>query len=1201
MSSILTINHYVDKANTFIESIKSTNTAYYVYTARPQPWANSSGDSDDTAIQAVNTSVAQVELEVYRDLLYGKLIGNTDVIHVVPRYSWASNTVYANYDQSDASLYTKNFFVITTGLLDQYNVFKCIDNASGTPSTVKPTLQATKGTFTTGDGYTWKYMYTIDITANTKFTSSSFIPVTPNNDVISNSTPGTIDIIRIANGGTGYSVVESGILQSIVDSINVKLPDTSSSFNNYYSNSTIYLKSGFGAGQVREIVSYDGITKTATLAQPVDNYLRLDFANAQLITGGGVGEIVSQTIDTVTYTASVGSLNPGDTIIQTDTGVAASVLAANTTSLKVSRTNKTQSLLANSVLRSSADTGVLKTDKVNISNSSILALGIVVDSGSGYTSNATITITSNTGAGAVANGTANATGKIASINIANTGTGYLTEPAVTVSAPTAQTFNANTAVVGGTDEGANNVISIATANVYVAGDRIRYTTSAGNTVITGLSNNTTYFVQFANSTVVALSNSSNTAAGNRIQLTPASVSATGHTLQGISATARILPRALYATNTAANATFTGEYANGDFFRVGEDANNNNRQIQSVNSTVIIVNRSFANTISSANTFKLATAILPTSVSINEANGTISNTNLDSITLTIANTSIPGSLFITGEKVQLVDSANLSLNANGTIAYSNTSTLYISGILGTWVAGQRVRGNSSELVADIVTIDTRPNVTLKNPAGTFLTGQNVDFRTTTGSNTGIASLVASVNLTQNSIEYDIGPTVKVSGDGQNAIAVATVNTAIGSGNAVSRITMINTGLNYTTANVQIYANTLYGSGAAGTPVISPILGHGADAVLELGGRYAAITTKFNSLANESWYYPSTTSFRKIGIINTPVFANLTLTTADYTRVKLDVTSQVGSWTNNEVVVQNTSNATGIVVSGNSSVLNLKNVRGTFVTANTLYGYSSGTTANVALVTTLVFAADENVTQETTGATARVVTAVGNTVYVANVTGQLANGSTIIGSTSTAEATITEIKSADDLKNLSASFAQRFNQTSRLTLSSLIGTFQPFEYIEQANSNANAVVINTSSDLDLTIGSLSGSFSIGETITNANTSANAKIVYANSSYLKLTSVSNTALFTTNNSINNGIGSNAVIQSVRNVLVVADVQTNFQPGLLLVTGANSGAQATVSIVTNPDLVRNTGKVIYTETSNSVINRTTSSTEEIRLTIKF
>jgi hypothetical protein len=1201
MTSLLTINHYVNEANAFINSVKSTNSAYYVFTARPQPWANSSGDDDDTKVQTVNNSVSQTELEVYRDLLYGKLISNTDVIHVIPRYSWIANTVYANYDQTDANLYSKNYYVVTTDLNDQYNVFKCIDNAKEIPSTVKPSLQATKGTFITGDGYTWKYMYTVDIAANTKFTTTNFIPVTPNTTVVSNSTPGTIDVIRIANGGTGYSVVESGILESILDTFTVKLPDTSSSLDNYYSNSTIYLKSGFGSGQVREIIDYNGTTKSATLVEPVDSFQRLDFANASLITGGGVGETVSQIFDIITFVSSVGFFNPGDTAIQTDTAVVASVLTANTSVLKVSRLNKDQTITTFDVIRNASDAGVLQTDKADISNSSILALGIVITSGSGYTGNASITITSNTGTNAVAVATSNSTGKITSINISSSGNNYITEPTIAIAQPTAQTFNSNTDVIGGIGEGSNNVIVLATANVFVTGDRIGYTVSPGNTTIVGLTNNTTYFVQFANDTVIALSNTSNTATGNRLVLTP-SVTESGHTLQGITASGRILPRSLYATNTSPSAVFTSEYSNGSFIRVGENANTNIRRIESVNSTVIIVNKAFANTISSANTFKLSSAILPTTVSVTQANGTISNTNLNSITITISNTSVSGASFIVGEAVQLVDSANLSLNANGIVAYSNTTTLYISSILGTWLAGERVRGGSSNLLADIITIDTRPNVVVKNPSGTFTVGQPVDFRSTGGSNTGIATLVGSINLTQNSIEYDIGPTVKIVGDGTGAIAVATVDTSNGTGNAVSKVTMINPGFGYTTANVQVFANTLYGSGAVLTPVISPVLGHGSDAVLELGSRYAAITTKFNTLSNENWYYPADVSFRKIGIIKTPSYANLTLTTSDYTRVELTLTDQSGSWITDEVVVQDTSNATGIVVSGNSTILNLRDIRGTFVQSNTLYGYSSGSTANVASVSSVLFDIGETIVQQETGATARVVSTVGNTVFIADVTGQLANGSIISGLSSNAHATVSAMTSPDGTKDLSTSFGTRLNQTSRITLSAVSGLFANLEYITQQTSNATGRVINTSSDLDFILDSLNGSFTVGETVTNANTFANGKIVFANSTYLKVTSVSNTSLFSANNEIENGLGANAVLSSVRSVLIVSDVHgNNFQTGTLLITGNTSGSQGTISLVTNPDLLRNTGKVIYTETSNSVINRTTSTTEEIRLTIKF
>lgn len=1201
MNSLLTINHRVDEASSFIDSVKSTESTYYIFTARPQPWTNAAGGVDDTAIEIANNSVTQVELNIYRDLLYGKLIGNTDVIHVVPRYTWAANTIYANYDQEDANLYSKNFYVVTTDNNDQYNVFKCIDNNGNSSSIVKPALQSTTGTFNTGDGYTWKFMYTITDAANGKFTSATFIPVLSNTDIISGAVPGTIDVLRLANGGTGYSVYETGFLESIIDNNSVKLPASASALNNYYANSSIYLSSGFGAGQVREISSYTGSTRTAILSTPVDYFLRLDFANSSLITSGDVGESVRQITDTLSFASSVGFFNINDTIIQSDTVVAASVLAANTTAVRVSRLNKNQQFSIDNPFRNSSDSGTLKTDKANISNSSVLELPIILANGSGYTSNTSVTITSNTGSGAIANAQSNSSGKIVAINISNAGNNYVTEPTIVVTAPVAQTFNSNTDVTAGTGEGSNNVITLSSAAFFVVGDRIRYTVSAGNTTIVGLANNTTYFVQFANVTTVALSSTSNTSPGNRISLTPGATQ-TGHTLQGISAIARILPRALFATNTASSATFTGDYSNNDFIRIGQNANSNIRKIESVNSTVIIVNKAFVNTISSANTFKISTAALPISVVVQQANGIISNTNLDGITIAITNTSVNDAYFIVGEKVRLVDSSNVSLNANGTVAYSNSSALFISSISGTWLSNQRVRGDSSALVSDILTIDSRPNVTIKNSSGEFLIGQMVDFFTTAGGNSGAAQLISAVDLTENSIEYYIGPTVEITGDGTGAIAIATVNTSNGSSNNVSKITVINPGSGYTFANVRVYANTQYGSNAVALPVISPVSGHGSDPVSELGGSYAAVFTKFNVLANESFYYPSTVSLRKIGILNTPKFANVTLTVSNFTRVQLGLSSQTGTFQENEVVVQNTSNATGIIVSGNSTILELKNIRGTFVQSNTLYSYSSGSTANVISVTTKAFITGETVTQSNTGARARVVISQDNTVNLTDVIGQFANSEVILGSTSNAEATVTQIKNSDGTKDLTTTFADRFNQTARVTLSSVTGSFQTYEYVTQANTNAKGRIINKTSDIDLTISLTSGNFLTGETVTNSNTSANGKVTFANTTYVKLTAVSNSTLFSSNNNIVNGTGANATIQQARSVLVFSDIEgNNFQVGSSTITGQNSGAQGIISLTTNPDLIKKSGKVIYMEVANSVINRTANTTEEIRLIIKF
>lgn len=162
------------------------------------------------------------------------------------------------------------------------------------------------------------------------------------------------------------------------------------------------------------------------------------------------------------------------------------------------------------------------------------ASGIITYAGSGYTANAAVTLTvTNGGTGATANAHANSTGKIDLLYANQVGTGYKTAPTVSIAAPANTTFNASTAVTGGTGAGANNVINIgSTAAKFVANDAINYYVSAGNTAISPLVSGTKYYVQFANGTHVALAT---TVGGSRIALT-AGASETGHGLQGDTAT-----------------------------------------------------------------------------------------------------------------------------------------------------------------------------------------------------------------------------------------------------------------------------------------------------------------------------------------------------------------------------------------------------------------------------------------------------------------------------------------------------------------------------------------------------------------------------------------------------------------------------------------------------------------------------------------
>lgn len=173
----------------------------------------------------------------------------------------------------------------------------------------------------------------------------------------------------------------------------------------------------------------------------------------------------------------------------------------------------------------------VNTTEAGVGSGNLVSITIT-SAGSGYTANATITFTGGGGSDANAAGVANNTGRIGSITIANTGSSYETSPTVAFSAPAATSFNANSAVTGGAGGGANSVIALSSAGKFIAGDQITYAVAAGNTAIGGLTSGTTYYVQFANATVVALAASSG---GSRITLTKG-LTETGHTLQGATAT-----------------------------------------------------------------------------------------------------------------------------------------------------------------------------------------------------------------------------------------------------------------------------------------------------------------------------------------------------------------------------------------------------------------------------------------------------------------------------------------------------------------------------------------------------------------------------------------------------------------------------------------------------------------------------------------
>lgn len=261
---LVTSNFNVHSAASFVNTF--ANTDYFIFAGKHTPYAQS-----DVTIEVPDNSVKSTHLDVYDNMIFAKRVTTSDVVHMVPKYTWTSNTFYSQYDHRDGDLMTKPFFVMVDDDTE-YNVWKCLHNASNSSVTTRSTISPMRDgssadllPLEAGDGYIWKYMYTITKTQYQKFATQNYIPVIANTTVIDNATPGTVDLIDVINAGQGYNnYIASGVLKT--GDINIGgvntiygAPDDAEAIDDYYQGCVIKITSGAGIDQYRRIVNYEGV------------------------------------------------------------------------------------------------------------------------------------------------------------------------------------------------------------------------------------------------------------------------------------------------------------------------------------------------------------------------------------------------------------------------------------------------------------------------------------------------------------------------------------------------------------------------------------------------------------------------------------------------------------------------------------------------------------------------------------------------------------------------------------------------------------------------------------------------------------------------------------------------------------------------------------------------------------------------------
>ena len=221
MAAIVTNKFRLNNAEQFYESFSEANTAFYLFVGRPQPWTSTTpyGGGSDSAPPTPLDNVDD-EYMYFRDMLAAKKIAAADIQYAIPRHNWTTGTAYDYYRgdygaqwSSTASDIVKtendgtNLWASTTlfyVLSSLNNVYKCMWNNAGAASTVEPT-GTSNSELTTGDGYVWKYMYSLTTTQITDFLTADFMPVATNSTVSGAAVDGAVRHYKVMRGGAGYT------------------------------------------------------------------------------------------------------------------------------------------------------------------------------------------------------------------------------------------------------------------------------------------------------------------------------------------------------------------------------------------------------------------------------------------------------------------------------------------------------------------------------------------------------------------------------------------------------------------------------------------------------------------------------------------------------------------------------------------------------------------------------------------------------------------------------------------------------------------------------------------------------------------------------------------------------------------------------------------------------------------------------------
>jgi hypothetical protein len=223
MAAIITDQLRIFNASKFVSGITSSNDTIYSFVGLTNP--NDISSTWNISPVAPRDSFSD-ENNTWDTIVALKKINAEDINQVVRKITWESGITYDMYRHDISrdnialpsratSLYSSNYYVVNS----DYKVYICLQNGTdpenpqGRPSLDEPNFTdlEPRAAGDSGDGYIWKYLYTIKPSEIIKFDNTNFIPVPKNwftgadNAAVRNNavTSGQIKVVTIGNRGVG--------------------------------------------------------------------------------------------------------------------------------------------------------------------------------------------------------------------------------------------------------------------------------------------------------------------------------------------------------------------------------------------------------------------------------------------------------------------------------------------------------------------------------------------------------------------------------------------------------------------------------------------------------------------------------------------------------------------------------------------------------------------------------------------------------------------------------------------------------------------------------------------------------------------------------------------------------------------------------------------------------------------------------------